>query len=217
MDHYRTSTDELPLFYLLYLGLQFNPISFPWASAAKCRTHLIFSTGSLWYYLRATCHLFISVLVLCSHLNNCAKRISRCVVTCRQANANAKGEQSTWVMTIRVCVDVCVLCLEIKHWCEYAMAGIFIQSILPFSWISAGFELQPCTHLASHPTHALSEAHRYTHRDTEALPRLRMSSNPLSSNYTAMLSKTFELGAFYVSWHVNAWGRIRTQNIADTW
>lgn len=123
---------------------------FPWASAAKCITHLIFSTGSLRYYLRATCHLFISVLVLCSHLNNCAKRVSRCVVTCRQANANAKAEQSTWVMTIRVCV--CVLCLEIKHWCEYAMAGIFIQSFLPFSWISAGFELQPCTHLASHPT-----------------------------------------------------------------
>lgn len=37
---------------------------------------VIFFPGSLCYYLWATCHLFISVPVLCSHLNNCAKHDS---------------------------------------------------------------------------------------------------------------------------------------------
>lgn len=76
----------------------------------------------VYHYLRATCHLFISFLVLCSHLNNCAKRVSRCVVTCTQADANVMGEQSTFVSVMPM--HVCVLCLEIKQWCDYATVSI---------------------------------------------------------------------------------------------
>lgn len=88
--------------------------------------------------------------MLCSHLNTCAKTVSRCALTCTQVYANIKNEQSTCVSVMTI--YACDFCLEIKHRCDYAMASIFKQSILPFSWISSGFELQPCTHLASHPT-----------------------------------------------------------------
>lgn len=119
-------------------------------SAAKCLAYLIFFPGSLCYYLWATCHLFISVLVLCSHLNNCAKRPGSLGAACTQVYANQKGERSTCVAVITMCVWF-VSWNKTSVWLCYGYSSD-VQSILPFSCISAGLELQPCTHLASHPT-----------------------------------------------------------------
>lgn len=120
-----------------------------------------------------------------SHLNNFAKRLSRCVVTCTQAYANVRGKQSTFVSVMIFCVCVWFGAIMLRR--------AFSGSIPPFSWIFSGFELQPCAHLVRHATRCTIGD---TQIHTEALPRLLMSSNPPSSNCTAPLHKTLSLDLF---------------------
>lgn len=121
---------------------------------------VIFFPASLCYYLWATCHLFISVLVLCSHLNNCAKRLGSFCTACMQVYANQKGDLQLALQWWRC---VCDLCLEVKHQCDSAMATAVKHSPILMHFSRSWITTVHTSGEPSDPLHYLRDAD--THRE----------------------------------------------------